>query len=132
MKACLSFAAVPAHLTRLVLLFGVGAQPPHDGIRRMGRVNLRSDLNRERLESSECAILTPSIVPVRDVVPQLTRKLFNPPYRPLSPLGYPELEHQAATGSLPHRNSVPSTHIRCRMTPSRRATATIAFSMPRR
>ena len=100
MKAYLSFAAVPTHLTGLVLLFGVGARPPHDGIRRMGRANLHSDFNREWLESSKCTILTPSIVPVRDVVPQLTRKLFNPPYRPLSPLGYPELEHQAATGSL--------------------------------
>ena len=131
MKAYLSFAAVPTHLTGLVLLFGAGAKPPHDGIRRMGRANLHRDLNRERLESSKCAILTPSIVPVRDVVPQ-ARKPFISSISPLALLVCSELEHQAATGSLPHRNSVPSTHIRCRMTPSRRATAIIAFSMPRR
>src|SRR5262245_6003328 len=31
-----------------------------------------------------------------------------------------------------HRNSVPSTHMRCRITASRRARATIAFFIPRR
>ena len=31
-----------------------------------------------------------------------------------------------------HRNSVPSTHMRCMMTASRRARATIAFFIPRR
>ena len=38
----------------------------------------------------------------------------------------------AATVSLVHRNSVPSTHMRCRITASRRARATIAFFIPRR
>jgi len=38
----------------------------------------------------------------------------------------------AAVGSRVHRNSVPSTHMRCRMTASRRARATIAFFIPRR
>jgi hypothetical protein len=41
--------------------------------------------------------------------------------------------HAAATvGSWVHRNSVPSTHMRCRMMASRRASATIAFFIPRR
>ena len=39
---------------------------------------------------------------------------------------------QAVVGSLPQRKSVPSTHMRCRITARRRPTATIAFCMPRR
>jgi hypothetical protein len=41
--------------------------------------------------------------------------------------------HAAATAcSRVHRNSVPSTHMRCMITASRRARATIAFFIPRR
>jgi hypothetical protein len=40
--------------------------------------------------------------------------------------------HTAVTTSLVQRNSVPSTQIRCKMTASRRARATIAFFIPRR
>ena len=39
--------------------------------------------------------------------------------------------HAAATSRV-QRNSVPSTHMRCRITASRRASATIAFFIPRR
>jgi hypothetical protein len=39
--------------------------------------------------------------------------------------------HAAAT-SLVHRNSVPSTQMRCMITANRRARATIAFFIPRR
>src|SRR5262249_27694196 len=38
----------------------------------------------------------------------------------------------AAACSRVHRNSVPSTQMRCRITASRRASATIAFFIPRR
>jgi hypothetical protein len=38
----------------------------------------------------------------------------------------------AATCSRVHRNSVPSTQMRCMITASRRASATIAFFIPRR
>jgi hypothetical protein len=38
---------------------------------------------------------------------------------------------QAAATSLVHRNSVPSTHRRCMITAKRRASATIAFFIPR-
>src|ERR1700683_4591425 len=38
----------------------------------------------------------------------------------------------ATAVSRVHRNSVPSTHIRCRITANRRARATIAFFIPRR
>jgi hypothetical protein len=40
--------------------------------------------------------------------------------------------YAAAASCLVQRNSVPSTQIRCMMTASRRASATIAFFMPRR
>src|ERR1035437_3905102 len=40
--------------------------------------------------------------------------------------------YHAATTSLVHRNSVPSTHMRCMITASRRASATLAFFIPRR
>ncbi len=40
--------------------------------------------------------------------------------------------HAATACSLVHRNSVPSTQMRCRITASRRARATIAFFFPRR
>src|SRR6202048_3667410 len=38
----------------------------------------------------------------------------------------------AAACSRVHRNSVPSTHMRCMITANRRASATIAFFIPRR
>jgi hypothetical protein len=40
--------------------------------------------------------------------------------------------HAATACSLVHRNWVPSTQMRCRITAKRRARATIAFFMPRR
>src|SRR5262249_5603867 len=38
---------------------------------------------------------------------------------------------EATAPSLVHRNSVPSTHMRCMITASRRASASIAFFIPR-
>jgi hypothetical protein len=40
--------------------------------------------------------------------------------------------HAVASSSLVHRNSVPSTQMRCMITAKRRASATIALFMPRR
>src|ERR1035438_4207991 len=40
--------------------------------------------------------------------------------------------HAAAACSRAQRNSVPSTHMRCKITANRRASATIAFFIPRR
>jgi len=40
--------------------------------------------------------------------------------------------HAAAACSRAQRNSVPSTHMRCRITANRRASATMAFFIPRR
>ena len=40
--------------------------------------------------------------------------------------------HAAAVASRVHRNSVPSTQMRCMITANRRARATIAFFIPQR
>ena len=42
------------------------------------------------------------------------------------------IRSHAAAASRVQRNSVPSTHMRCMITPNRRASATIAFFIPRR
>jgi len=42
------------------------------------------------------------------------------------------IRFHAAAASLVQRNSVPSTHMRCMITANRRASATIAFFIPRR
>ena len=42
------------------------------------------------------------------------------------------LPAHAAAASLVHRNSEPSTHMRCMITANRRASATMAFFIPRR
>ncbi len=49
----------------------------------------------------------------------------------LSPLIF-HASHAAAASSRVHRNSVPSTQMRCIITANRRASATIAFFIPRR
>jgi hypothetical protein len=46
-------------------------------------------------------------------------------------LDFAPISCQAAATSLLHRNSVPSTHMRCMITANRRASATIAFFIPR-
>ena len=104
-----------------MLLFGVGDEPPHDGIR--GGVELSFGRPRYR-STAETADLANS-----------------PIHRPRGDTGLPEqnsvksddeLAGQAAVGLLLQRKSVSSTHMRCRITASRRATATAARRMPRR
>ena len=50
----------------------------------------------------------------------------------LSDLILPGFHAAAGACSRVHRNSVPSTHMRCMITANRRASATIAFFIPRR
>src|SRR5262245_9272831 len=71
--------------------------------------------------------LTPSIVP-RGTSFHRSVELEFPP------IGFdPHGLHAAAAACFRlQRNSVPSTHIRCMITANRRASATIAFFMPRR
>ena len=51
--------------TGLLLLFEVGAEPPHDGMRRMGRFNLWGALAAGRRRVGRRYELTPPVVPVR-------------------------------------------------------------------
>ena len=116
-------------LTGLVLLFEVGAEPPHDGMRRMGRFNLRGALAADRRQDRQTLRTHPTRRPREDI--------FLPEQNPLSCrrifLGCAG-QAAAETGVLflLQRNSLPSTHIRCRTTAKRRATATIARRIPRR
>ena len=102
-------------------------RPFHHGIRRRGgtifRAALPSDRRLVQADSRTHLIHRPA----RDTIPPLSgvRVLL------LSYLTLLTGSHAAAT-SLVQRNSVPSTQIRCRITASRRASATIALFIPRR
>ena len=102
--------------------------PPHDGIRGVGGL-----------------IRTTTLAGDADRHDRLSTSRSNSPHPP-SPegrcsAGPAELfcarvaqwcDHAAAVASLPQRNSVPSSHMRCRTMASLRATATIARFIPRR
>jgi hypothetical protein len=88
--------------------------PPHNGVRRRRRNNLNIVLPKRNRVPCERAS---SIVPARGAPP---------PKRNSGSVLH------AASASLRQRNSVPSIHIRCRMTARRRASATIAFLASRR
>ena len=110
----------------LVLLFGIGtrALPPWDS--RTRRNNLLVGLTVEERQV-QADIRTHLIHrPARDIFPPLGgARVFL-----LSGLilnGF----HDAAASRV-HRNSVPSTQMRCMITANRRARATIAFFIPRR
>src|SRR6476619_2429741 len=77
--------------------------------------------------SKQTCELTSSIVPRGTSFHRLVELEF-------PPIGYDAARFHAAAAacSRVHLNSVPSTHMRCRITASRRASATIAFFIPRR
>jgi hypothetical protein len=103
------------------LLFAVGAWPPHDGVRRARRLNLSRDLRGiATLRFRTLNEITSPIVP--------TGTTSAPPLQAESAIPF----FHAVTACLPQRNSDLSTHMRCRMTASLRATATRARAMPRR
>ena len=90
------------------------------------RNNLPSGLAVTNGRSKRLGELTSSIVP-RGTSFHRRVELEFPPIG-CNPAGF----HAATACSLVHRNSVPSTQMRCRITAKRRARATIAFFMPRR
>ena len=100
--------------TRFVLLFEVGTWPPHDGFRRMGRFNLLDALAVSGLQG------------LRTLRTRLTHRpredIFLPEQNSLNFLSAP-LVHTACGATavvlLLQRNSVPSTHMRCRTTARR-------------
>lgn len=126
-KLFLSPCVIPVDQT---LLFAVGAWPPHDGVRRggvsiclatFGALTLRLRTLNE--------IASPSS-------PRERRRL-HPSHDGNWDSLTGTLSHaaDATAGSLdclPQWNSVPSLHMRCRITASLRATATRARAMPRR
>jgi len=107
------------------LLFAVGARPPHDGVRRVRRLNLSRDLRgiaSLRLRTLN-EIASPIVPTGTTSAPPASGGNCNPS------------RHAAFVGvaaCLHLRNSEPSLHIRCRITASLRATATRALAMPRR
>jgi hypothetical protein len=111
-----------------LLLFEVGAEPPHAGMRRMGRYNLTSALAADQRRIGGPYELLPPVVPVGTSF-RRSRSVISLPA--ISP---PPVQATAGTAALCllQRNSLPSTHIRCRTTARRRATATMARRIPRR
>ena len=100
-------------------------RPFHHGIRRRGGTILWAAL--PSVERQVQADIRTHLIhrPARDIIPPLggarvfllSRLILHGPY--------------AAVTSRVHRNSVPSTQMRCMITANRRASATIAFFIPR-
>ena len=100
-------------------------RPFHHGIRERGGTIFWAALPSDHGRSKRTCELTSSIVP-RGTLFHHAVELECSPLR----LDTVQLCH-AATASRVQRNSVPSTQMRCMITASRRARATIAFFMPR-
>ena len=110
----------------LVLLFGIGtkALPSWDSKTRWN--NLYCGLAVRVIGRSKRTYeLTSSIVPRGTSFHRSVELAF-------SPIALILRDRHASATSLVQRNSVPSTHMRCMMMASRRASATIAFFIPRR
>src|SRR6266705_2165363 len=108
----------------------IASPPPHSifhhGIRGRGGTifwpALPSDERRVQADMRTHLIHRPA----RDTIPPLGGVR-------VTPCAFDLLRcHAAVTISLFQRNSVPSTRMRCKLTASRRARATIAFFIPRR
>jgi len=121
----LSIAAVSMSPTGSCFSSESAPRPFHHGIRGRGGTIFGSALPSDNGRSKRTCELTSSIVPRGTSFHRLVELEFL-----LSRL----ILHgaHAATVSLVHRNSVPSTQMRCMITASRRASATIAFFIPRR
>ena len=101
--------------------------PFHHGIRGRGGTIFTAALPSDDGRSKRTCELTSSIVP-RGTSFHRRVELECPPIE----FDLSRRHAAAAACSRLQRNSVPSTHIRCMITASRRASATIAFFMPRR
>src|SRR5665213_2784156 len=112
----------------LVLLFGIGtgALPSWDSKTRRNNLLVGLAVEERRVQADLRTHLIHR--PARDIFPPLggTRSFL------LSGLILNGFHAAAAACSRVHRNSVPSTQMRCMITASRRARATIAFFIPRR
>ena len=112
----------------LVLLFGIGtgAFPSWDSRTRRNNLLVGLAVEERRVQADIRTHLIHR--PARDIFPPLggARSFL------LSGLILNGFHAAAAACSRVHRNSVPSTQMRCMITASRRARATIAFFIPRR
>ena len=108
----------------LALLFGIGTKALPSWDSRMRWNNLSGGLSVNDGRSKQTCELTSSIVPRGTSSHRSVELSFL-----LSDLIL-HITH-AATTSLVHRKSVPSTQMRCMITANRRARATIAFFSPR-
>ena len=109
----------------LVLLFGIGTRALPSWDSRTRRNNLLGDLTVSVTAGpSRLYELTSSIVPRGTSFHRWVEL-------ECSPIVFDPARLHAAATSLVHWNSVPSTQMRCMITASRRARATIAFFMPR-
>src|SRR5258707_6422829 len=112
----------------LVLLFGIGtkALPSWDSKTRRNNLLVGLAVNRTAGPSRHANSPHPSS---REGHPSTARWISSFLLSGLIPNGF----HVAATACSPvQRNSGPSTHMRCMITASPRAKATIAFFIPRR
>jgi len=108
-----------------VLLFGIGTRALPSWDSKTRRNNLESGLAVRSTVGPSTSTNSPhpsSREGLRSTVGGI---------RMFSYLGMNQQNNYAAATSRVHRNSVPSTQIRCMITASRRATATIAFFTPR-
>ena len=111
----------------LVLLFGIGtkAVPSWDSRTRWNNLCRGLTVDERQVQADMRTHLIRR--PARDIIPPLGGARVSS-YRDVILHSF-----QAATAcSLVHRNSVPSTQMRCMITANRRARATIAFFFPRR
>ena len=108
----------------LALLFGIGTKALPVWDPRTRWKNLLGGLAVLRQWAKRTYELTSSIVP-RGTSFHRSVELK------CSPIAFDPGGSHAAVTSRVHRNSVPSTQMRCMITANRRASATIAFFMPR-
>ena len=107
----------------LVLLFGIGtkALPSWDSKTRWSNLSVGLAVGG----SKRTCELTSSIVPRGTSFHRWVELDF-------PPIAFDPVRRHAAAASRVQRNSVPSTQMRCMITANRRASATIAFFIPRR
>src|SRR5260370_20404366 len=125
------FCASANDATGLLLLFEVGVKPPHDGMRRMGRYNLPGAITASQRQDRRTLRTHPTRRPHEDILLPEQNVISVPAVFLRSPPPVQATLGMAAL-SLLQRNSLPSTHIRCRTTARRLATATMARRIPRR
>ena len=120
-----STAAVSMSLTGSCFSSESAPGPFHHGIRERGGTIFWSALPSTDGGSKRTCDLTSSIVPRGTSCHRAVELAF-------LLLGLTLYCHAAVTSCRVQQNSVPSTQMRCMMTAKRRASATIAFFMPRR